>query len=302
MLDTLIAILGIYLFILVGFSSKVVFKQKIDPSTLNLLSVYFLQVFLTIWGLTKRDIDFELIVSPFLYLAIILSVLLFSSVLSRYIFKDKSERSIASVAALIGNTGNLGIPLGIAIFGEQSIAYTTLINLMNVFFVYTFGVYFYSRGKFSVKDSLLNILKLPILYAATIAIILNISHIHIPQVLEKTLMMGAYTSMSIQLILFGMYMYEVQLKQASKKLIFYVMGKKFLFIPILAYIILINIDIPTLAKSILFFELLMPLAVANVNIGSLYKNNVSVITSLVLLSSFIFLGVLLFSLDILKSF
>ena len=302
MLDTFIAILGIYLFILVGFSSKAVFKQKIDPQTLNLLSVYFLQVFLTIWGLTKRDIDFELIVSPFLYLGIILSVLLFSSVLAKFVFKDKSERSIASIAALIGNTGNLGIPLGIAVFGEQSIPYTTLINLMNVFFVYTFGVYFYSRGRFSIKASLLNILKLPILYAATIAIILNISHIHIPQVLEKTLMMGAYTSMSIQLILFGMYMYEVKLKQASKKLMFYVMGKKFIFIPVLAYIVLINIDIPSIAKSILFFELLMPLAVANVNIASLYKNDVSVITTLVLLSSFVFLGVLLFSLDILKSF
>ncbi len=302
MLDTFIAILGIYLFILVGFSSKAVFKQKIDPQTLNLLSVYFLQVFLTIWGLTKRDIDFELIVSPFLYLGIILSVLLFSSVLAKFVFKDKSERSIASIAALIGNTGNLGIPLGIAVFGEQSIPYTTLINLMNVFFVYTFGVYFYSRGRFSIKASLLNILKLPILYAATIAIVLNISHIHIPQVLEKTLMMGAYTSMSIQLILFGMYMYEVKLKQASKKLMFYVMGKKFIFIPVLAYIVLINIDIPSIAKSILFFELLMPLAVANVNIASLYKNDVSVITTLVLLSSFVFLGVLLFSLDILKSF
>ena len=80
------------------------------------------------------------------------------------------------VAAIIGNTGNLGIPLNIAIFGEASIPYTTVVNLVNVFVVYIIGVYFYSRGSFDAKTSLKNILKLPILWATVIAIILSVNH------------------------------------------------------------------------------------------------------------------------------
>ncbi len=173
-MQTLFSILGIYLFIGVGFGAKWAFKEKIDDRTITLLSVYFLQIFLTFWGLLKRPIDTELLAAPALYLAITLMALVLMIPLAKLLFSDTKERSIATVAALIGNTGNLGIPLGIALFGEACVPYMTLINLMNVFVVYTIGVFFYSRGEFSVRDSLMNILKLPVLWAAMVAIALNL--------------------------------------------------------------------------------------------------------------------------------
>ena len=114
-MQTLFSILGIYLFIAVGFGAKWTFKEKIDDRTITLLSVYFLQIFLTFWGLLKRPIDTELLLAPSIYFAITLMALLLMIPLSKLLFSDTKERSIATVAALIGNTGNLGIPLGIAL-------------------------------------------------------------------------------------------------------------------------------------------------------------------------------------------
>ncbi|WP_294894743.1 MULTISPECIES: AEC family transporter, partial [unclassified Sulfuricurvum] len=214
-MQTLFSIMGIYLFIAVGFGAKWTFKEKIDDRTITLLSVYFLQIFLTFWGLLKRPIDTELLAAPSLYLAITIISLLLMIPLARMLFSEPKERSIATVAALIGNTGNLGIPLGIALFGEESIPYTTLINLVNVFVVYTIGVFYYSRGEFSVKGSLLNILKLPVLWAALVAIALNlIGYVPSPAV-DKTLMMGAYASMTMQLVLFGIYLYGIKLGEIN---------------------------------------------------------------------------------------
>ena len=152
MTSILFSILGIYIFILVGYIAKRQFKEQMDERTITLLSVYFLQVFLTFWGLLKRPIDTTLFMTPLIYLGVVLFALFLMLPLVKQLFKEKKERSIATVAALIGNTGNLGIPLGIAIFGEESIPYTTVINLANVFFVYTIGVYFYSRGTFDAKS------------------------------------------------------------------------------------------------------------------------------------------------------
>jgi hypothetical protein len=45
-------------------------------------------------------------------------------------------------------------------------------------------------------------------------------------------------------------------------------------------------------KGIIFIELLMPLAVANVNLASLYECNPRVVTALVFVSSLLFLGVI----------
>jgi predicted permease len=275
------------------------FKEKIDDRTMILLSVYFLQIFLTFWGLLKRPIDSELMLAPMLYLGITLIALILMVPLARMFFSDQKERSIGTIAALIGNTGNLGIPLGIAIFGEASIPYTTLINLMNVFIVYTFGVYFYSRGSFSIRDSLLNIVKLPILWAAFIAIALNLNGYTPSEVVDKTLQMGAYASMVVQLLLFGVYLYDVKIQMINRLLVGWVSGVKFIVIPLLTYIMLSLVDIGTMVKGILFLQMMMPLAVANVNLGSLYACKPRDITALVLITSLLFLGIILVGIDML---
>lgn len=300
--ETLLALFGIYLFIAVGFGAKWSFKDKIDDRTITLLSVYFLQIFLTFWGLLKRPIDTELLFAPSVYLAITLLSLVLMIPLSRLLFSDTKERSIATVAALIGNTGNLGIPLGIALFGEESIPYTTLINLVNVFVVYTIGVFYYSRGEFSIRDSLLNILKLPVLWAAMAAIALNlIGYVPSPAI-DKTLMMGAYASMTMQLVLFGIYLYGIKLSKINLRLTAWVNGTKFILIPLIAFVILGMVEMSPMVKGLLFLELIVPLAVANVNLASLYNCAPRTVTVQVFMTSVLFLGIALILPTLLRMF
>ena len=292
MSSIIFSILGIYIFIVIGFIAKMSFKERIDDKTITLINVYFLQIFLTFWGLLVRPVDITLLYAPSVYLVIVIIVLIISALLAKKMFEDKKEYSIASVAAIIGNTGNLGIPLGIAIFGEESIPYTTIINLMNVFVVYTIGVYYYSRGSFDVKTSLKNIVKLPILWAAAVAITLSVQGYKPSDEIMKVLIMGAYASIVMQLFLFGLYLYGTEVKEISKRLTLWVMGIKFLFLPAVAFLILYSIEMDGMIKGIIFIELLMPLAIANVNFASLYDCKPKIVTALVFISSLMFLGVI----------
>lgn len=302
MLDVFASVLGIYVFIAVGYIAKRSFKERIDERTITLLSVYFLQLFLTFWGLLKRPFDESLLLAPALYLGVVVLTLLLSLPLVRHLFSDPKERSIATVAALIGNTGNLGIPLGIAVFGEQSIPYTTIINIVNVFVVYTIGVYYYSRGSFSVRDSLLNIFKLPAIWAALAAIALNLIGYVPSGTVDKALMMGAYASMVMQLVLFGIYMYDVKLQSINRILIAWVNGVKFLILPLLAYVALSFAPLDPMVKGVLFLELMMPLAVANVNLASLYECRPRDVTALVLITSVLFLVLIFGGIHLMKGF
>ncbi len=294
------SILSIYVFIIMGYLSKMSFKEKIDERTITLLNVYFLQVFLTFWGLLLHPVDITLLYAPSIYLVIVIFVLLLSALFAAKLFSHKKEYSIAMVASIIGNTGNLGIPLNIAIFGEASIPYTTVVNLVNVFVVYTIGVYFYSRGNFDVKTSLTNIFKLPILWAAIIAILLSVSHYTPSEEIMNMLMMGAYASMTMQLFLFGIYLYDIKIKEINKKLIAWVMSFKFIILPLVAFVVLLNIELDSMIKGVIFIELLMPLAVANVNLASLYECEPKLVTALVFISSVLFLGVVFFAVKLLQ--
>ncbi|ADN08355.1 AEC family transporter [Sulfurimonas autotrophica] len=300
MSSIIFSILSIYVFILMGYISKMSFKDKIDERTITLLNVYFLQVFLTFWGLLLHPVNITLLYAPGIYLFIVIFVLLISALFASKLFSQKKEYSIAMVASIIGNTGNLGIPLNIAIFGEASIPYTTVVNLVNVFVVYTVGVYFYSRGNFNAKTSLKNIIKLPILWAAVIAIVLSVNHYTPSDAVMNMLMMGAYASMTMQLFLFGIYLYDIKIREINKKLITWVMSLKFIFLPLIAFIILFNINLEPMIKGIIFIELLMPLAVANVNLASLYDCEPKLVTALVFISSVLFLGVIFFAVKILS--
>ena len=292
MSNIIFSIISVYIFILMGFLSKMSFKEKIDDKTITLINVYFLQVFLTFWGLLLKPVDISLLYAPSAYFVIVLLVFFVSIIVARKLFLNQKERSIATVAAIIGNTGNLGIPINIAIFGEASIPYTTIVNLVNVFVVYSFGVYYYSRGNFDVKTSLLNIVKIPILWAAIAAIILSISGYKPSKVIENMLMMGAYASITMQLFLFGIYLYGTKIKEIDKTLFSLVTIIKFIILPLLAFGVLYPLDLSPMIKGIVFIELIMPLAIAKVNLASLYDCAPRVVTALVFISSVMFLGVI----------
>ncbi len=300
MSSILFSILAIYIFIVIGFVAKMSFKEKIDDKTITLINVYFLQVFLTFWGLLIRPVDVTLLLAPSIYLFITLLVLVLVALFAKKLFQDQKEYSIATVAAIIGNTGNLGIPLNIAIFGEESIPYTTVINLMNVFLVYTVGVYYYSRGSFDIKTSFKNIIKLPILWAAMVAIALSVYGYKPSEEIMKTLMMGAYASIVMQLLLFGIYLYGTKISEISKTLTMWVMGTKFLFLPAVAFIVLSFFELSSMIKGIIFIEILVPLAIANVNFASLYECKPKIVTALVFISSLLFLGIIFVGVKVLS--
>ncbi len=300
MSSIIFSILSIYVFIVMGYLAKMSFKEQIDDKTITLINVYFLQVFLTFWGLLLRPIDVTLLYAPSIYLVIVLVAILISALVAKSLFEDKKEYSIAMVAAIIGNTGNLGIPINIAIFGEESIPYTTIVNLVNVFVVYTIGVYYYSRGTYDAKTSLMNIVKLPILWAAIIAILLSVYEVKIHSSIMNMLMMGAYASMTMQLFLFGIYLYGTKIKEISKRLVLWVLTFKFVVLPLIAFIVLINVEMDKMIKGIIFVEFMMPLAVANVNLASLYECKPRVVTALVFISSLLFLGVIFIGVEVLS--
>lgn len=292
MTTILLSLLFVYLFISLGYVAKRLFKEEINPKTLTLISVYFFQPFVAIWGFSTAHLSLQHLNTPLVYLGIILILLIPTILLAKLLFDEPKERAIFSIAGFVGNTGNIGIPLGIALFGEQSVIYTTLINLANVLVVYTLGVYLYSRGSFSIRDSLLNILKIPIIPASFIAILLNLYEVPLhPQIIEF-FKMGAYAGIVIQLFLLGTFLQGIELKALHPKLFIGTLSQKFILIPFATAFILGFTSLPLFVQGIILMEMTVPLAVANINLASLYDCKPHDVTSLILLSTLLFLPIL----------
>lgn len=288
-MDNFISIISIYFFVSLGYVAKAKFKDGIDERTIVKLNIYFLLPMLAFWGLLTKKIDFSIIKIPFIYLFISLIALLLSIYISKKLFKDPKERSILSMASVTGVTGSIGIPLGIALFGKDSVIYTSLINTMSMFFVYTVGTYIYSRGSYGIVKSFKNVFKMPIIWASLIAIIFNIFDISINKTFFKNLQMGAYAAIIMQLFIFGMFLYKAKIKEINFKLLSISMGIKFILIPLLSITVLYLFRIEGVALKSTILELLVPLAITNVSLSSIFDCKPQTTTTLVFISSIIFI-------------
>ncbi len=94
MITTLLSIIFVYVFIVLGYIAKRIFREEMSTKTLTLMSVYFLQPFVTIWGFSTAKLHTEHIYVPLVYLGIILMLLIPTILLSRLIFTDIKERAI----------------------------------------------------------------------------------------------------------------------------------------------------------------------------------------------------------------
>ncbi|MEM5557802.1 AEC family transporter [Aliarcobacter cryaerophilus] len=299
----MLSVLPIYFFIFLGFIAKKNLKTQIDEKTLVLLSLYFLQPIMIFWGLTKEPINYEFVLSPIFFLICMGSTLLLMLLYSKFLFSSKTDENIFLATALIGNTGNLGIPLGIALFGVESVPYTSIINIANIFFMYTISIYFFARDKFNFKESIKSIFKIPVIWFAIFALAFNYFEFKIPKEFDFALQMGAYTSLTLQLIIFGTYLYSVKVKTIPWKLSLQISFAKHILLPIIGIIVVVNFtNFNPMIASILIMELMMPLAVNNVNFSVVYNTKPTDVAATILVSSAIFIAILHFYIEIIDYF
>ncbi|KIM13007.1 MAG: hypothetical protein KU38_02905 [Sulfurovum sp. FS08-3] len=299
-MNALLAVASIYVFIVIGFVAKKVFDDRLDDKSFVLISLYFLQPFFVFWGLTRSPIDFTLLYTPFLYFVIITAMLIVLIIAAPFIFADTHDRSIFIASSLIGNTGNLGIPLGIALFGEESVAYMSIINIANIFFIYTVGIYFYAKSRNGIQQSLMEMVKIPILWSAMVALAYNYSGWGIHPQIELILQMAAYATIVLQLIIFGIYLAKTPIKSQNFRLTLSVSLVKLVLLPLLGVAIVSFTTFPTHLSAILIVSLIVPLAVNNVNMAALYHCKPYDVTATVLVSTLLFVALSYFDLILIE--
>ena len=221
---------------------------------------------------------------------------------SKKIFSDYQDKSIFMASALVGNTGNLGIPLGIALFGVASVPYTSILNIANIFFIYIFSVYFFAGDKFKFTDALKEIFKIPAMWFAIAAISFNYFGFKLSDDFDKVFTMGAYAAIVMQLVIFGVFMSQVRIKTANWKLSLNISLFKHIVLPIVGLYTILYFNIDPFVGAIIFLELIVPLAVNNVNIASLYNCKPIDTTFSVLVSTFMFVALIYFYIVIINKF
>lgn len=155
-------------------------------------------------GVMEAPLSPEVLLLPALTFGFCLTVSLVARLVAGRLVHDGSA-TLMPLAVGTGNTGYFGIPVALLLFGEQGLAIYIVCMLGTTLFENSVGFYLAARGRFSVRDCLLRVLRLPTLYAFALAATINLSGGRMPEVFVPLFdnLRGAYSVFGMMIVGMG---------------------------------------------------------------------------------------------------
>ncbi len=199
-IDNLLPIL-----IMAGLGFLVSKTLHLDPKTVSRVTFYLFSPSLVFEIVSQSELDGNavLLIVGFA-LAANISVGLIGFLVSKLFHFDRKVTTAIILTTFITNAGNYGLSLNLFAFGEDALAYASIYFITSSMMVYTIGVTIASMGEASMKDSLLNLLKFPTLYALILAIIFNQTQWTLPLSIARPINLLSDATIPSMLLLLGM--------------------------------------------------------------------------------------------------
>lgn len=147
----------------------------LDARTLNRISLYGLSPCLLFVTLLRTKVNGgEALRLALLMLLVIITMCVCAYVVARVMKLGVRERSGFMLASTFMNSGNYGLPASRFAFGEVGFQYAVIGYLIQTFLSQTLAVYVASSGSGNRRAALLQVLRMPMLYAAGLALFLRL--------------------------------------------------------------------------------------------------------------------------------
>ena len=283
----LIKLIPLYILILLGYVGGKYLHIKNDSIATLLIDIIVPVVVFT--GLITTEINLSTLSLPALFFFVCLFASLITYVISRIFWKD-STSNILSFIAGSGNTGYFGLPVAIALFGNSVIGQVAAVIIGTNLYMITIGYYITAKGHHTVKESIMKVVKLPILYAFILGILVNLAGIKLGKLYFDTASAfnGAYVVLGMMLIGLGLSdnkEFKIDLRFIGLSFI-----AKFLLWPSIVLLLLFidhstfKIFNPTHYKVIMLMAI-VPLAANVVSYAAILKSHTEKVSMAVLLST-----------------
>lgn len=202
-LTLLVKLVPLYLIILLGYISGR--YLKVQKETVSALLIYVIYPVVVFTGVVKADINLSTLSLPFVIFSVSCLLCIVFYALARLFWQDASKNLLAFGAGN-ANTGYFGVPVALALFGEELLGLYILCIIGITFYENTLGFFITARGHHTPKESLMKLVRLPTLYAFVLGIVVSVSNIHLPELYFDTAtnFRAAFTLLGMMVIGLGL--------------------------------------------------------------------------------------------------
>ncbi len=197
---------------------------------------------------------------------------------------DKSHKGVLKYATMCSNAGFLGNPIAEGIFGPVGLMFASIYLIPQRIFMWSAGLACFTDTT-DKKELVKKIVTHPCIIAVFIGIVLMLTQIELPGVIDRTLNSLSNANTALSMLLIGAILYGIPFKSLLEKENFYYSFVRLILIPLLVFVICHLIGIPSLETNVSVVLAGMPAASTTAVLASKYGSDEQFATKLVILST-----------------
>lgn len=272
-------------FIIIGLGVLLERNLRLDIRTPTRMALYVLTPSLVFSSLLQSDVKGEEVTAILIFLFLVtLSLGLVSWFTSRLLKLDQVKENALMLATMFCNAGNFGLPVLLFTYGQEGMDRGIIFFVGSALFTHTLAAYFASRGKSSVSQSVKNVLRLPAVYAISLAFLFRGVNVVPPDFVLKSLTWVGSAAVPILLLVLGMQLSRTRI-HGNLWLIGGATFIKLVVAAALAFLLAGVMGLQGLTRQVCIFEASTPTAVTVIMMSIEFDADPDFVTSVVFLST-----------------
>jgi len=258
----------------------------LDPKTLSRYVIYLFTPFLIFDSMANTNLAggdaLKLVAVAW---GMSLAVALIAWQAARLMRLDRRMESAFILACTLINAGNYGLPLNRFAFGpageERAVVFFTATAIIS----YTVGVFLASRGTLSTRAALMNVLRVPLVYAAALGVALNVGGITLDVPFQRAVSVLGQAAVPTMLAVLGMQLARASLRRDHLWAALAASGIRLGVAPAIAFGLALLLGMHGLTRDVAIVESALPTAVIGGVIATEFNGEAQFVTMTILLST-----------------
>ncbi len=265
-------------------------RFKPDPSTISRLAIYIFLPALVFRGIAESNLPPSAIGQVFvLAFSISISITVVASLVVRF-FKpvpDKT-RSAFVVSAMMANAGNYGLPFIEFAFGSAGIPVSIIVFIASSISNYTLGIYVASSGDATLRQGIMNVLRVPLPYAAALGLAFNLTQVTLPLPIMRAVDLLANAAVPLMILLLGIQLSRINVQGYLRSVIAPVSLSatlRLLVTPLICMLLAALYGVTGLPRNVVLVQMSMPTAVTAALLATEFGSDVQYVTATILITT-----------------
>jgi len=276
-------VLPVFLLAGLGYIARVKLKVGVrDPSR---LAVYLMTPGLIMNSILTSKLNLGEVGKILGFGLLLCGIMIFLTLtFGRLLGWSSRERSAAVLITSFMNAANYGLPVVLLAFGQAGFERAAIFVVLQSLLMYSVAVFFAARGRMNWRESVAAVFRLPLLWAALVAMTIRVLGIGVPDFIMKPIGLLANGAVVVVIILLGMQVASIEVKGAWAKIVV-TSTMRLALSPLIGLALIWWLKPDPLTARVLVLESAMPAAVNTTLLASEFGTEPDMVSAVALVTT-----------------